>query len=626
MKSGRSRLTLVLALMLATASALAAFAYLNARQQSDAAAPPVAPTVVPRVAVLVATQNIPVNTLVTRDMFEVREVPADQKLSHALSSPEDVIGKVTTAAIVTGEQIVESRVSSQPPQPETFAINVPVGKRAIAVQYDEVIGSGALIQPGDRVDVIGFFKVELQAPKQEKGTDTKTQTPAFTVSAGPAKLLAQPDKDARVVTELEQGTELTILGAQGRYFRVQTADGETGWLDAEVIAVNPEAQGSGVPGTFEKIAESKVALYVVQNVEVLAVAQALSPEDPGIEQRDSGRTQAPSNPAGDPASTATAAEQQSKPVARPQAKSATLAVTPEEAQRLLLALQTADGIRLALRAPGDTTIASLAPAEVGPLPIGDALSGIRFAQFPSELVITDVEFSQRVVNAGQMIEFKATVKNVSNRTIVSSKAAPPEFTYTEGTAYDTLGFFPETGTYRIGLNVSGAFPTQFPYRWSLGRDLKPGESITVAGSVQLTNPTPATRYWLGVILEPDMVTQDGVGVADVTVLVPNAATVEQAQAQLRSDPSPDAALIETLPQGQELVVKEVRDGWFRVQAGQKEGWIDIGAVRVAPPQATEQSSATQSASDGNGFDWSWLTGGSARRQTNEPAGDKGSRR
>ncbi len=606
MKSGRSRITFLLALMLATVSAVAAFAYLNAREQSNAAAPPVAPTVVPRVAVLVATQNIPVNTLVTSDMFEVREVPADQKLTNALTSPEDVIGKVTTAAIVTGEQLVESRVSSQPPQPETFAINVPVGKRAISVQYDEVIGSGALIQPGDRVDVIGFFKVELQAPKQEKGKDTESQTPPFTVSAESAELLEQPDADARVVTELEQGTELTILSAQGRFFRVQTADGETGWLDAEAIAVNPEAQSSGAPGKFEKIAESKVALYVVQNVEVLAVAQALSPEDPGIEQRDSGRTQAPSNPAGDPASTATAAEEQSKPVARPQAKSVTLAVTPEEAQRLLLALQTAEGIRLALRAPGDTTIASLAPAEVGPLPIGDALSGIRFAQFPSELVITNVEFSQRVVNAGQVIEFKATVKNVSNRTIVSSKAAPPEFTYTEGTAYDTLGFFPETGTYRIGLNVSGAFPTQFPYRWSLGRDLKPGESITVAGSVQLTNPTPATRYWLGVILEPDIVTQDGVGVADITVLVPNAVTVDHAPASLRSDRNASAPVVSTLTQGQELTVKEARDGWFRVQAGSQEGWIEVGAVRVAPPQAAESGGAAQSASDAGGFDWSWL--------------------
>jgi hypothetical protein len=269
-------------------------------------------------------------------------------------------------------------------------------------------------------------------------------------------------------------------------------------------------------------------------------------------------------------------------------------VTPEEAQRLLLAAQTSSdklqdrnaGIRLVVRAPGDATIAHLPPAEVGPLPIGNALAGVNQPLFPSDLEITNVEFIQRVVNAGQVLEFKATVKNVSDHTIHGTKTAPPEFAYPEGTAYDTLGFAPENDTYRIGLNLSNAYPTQFPYRWGIGRDLAPGETTTVVGSVQLTDPTAATTYWFGVIHEPEIVTQDGIGVAEVTVLTPGQVSVKTAGTPLLADASAGSAIVARLAQGQQLAVSQVRSGWFRVKTGQQEGWIQMSAVDIPTPGAT----------------------------------------
>jgi Flp pilus assembly protein CpaB/SH3-like domain-containing protein len=578
-KSGQSRRTVILALLLASAAAAVAFMFVNSRDGSNAATVPGAPTVPPTTAVLVAKANIPLHTTLTADLLEVKQVAMDQKHPGALSSPDQAIGKVSSLAVLQGEQLLDSSVADELTTPDGLAYKVPIGKRAISIVFDEVMGTGGLVQPGDHVDVIGYFIVQLYTPKPAKASDTPET--AFAVGPDGGKLLEQPSKDSTVITDLDPDTEVTVLGAQGRYFRVKVGD-QIGWLDANSVVVKDSAGDSGDGAVeYQQLPETHVTTYLVQNVEVLAVSQAISPDEAGV---------------GEPGADATVTAEASasdKAVARPTARSVTLAVTPEEAQRLLLAAQTSSdkqmdhnaGIRLVVRAPGDATISHLPPAEIGTMPIGNALDGINQPLFPSELEITDVEFTQRVVNAGQILEFKVTVKNVSDHTIRGAKTAPPEFTYPEGTAYDTLGFTPEADTYRIGLNLSNAYPTQFPYRWGIGRDLAPGETTTVVGSVQLTDPTAATTYWFGVIHEPEIVTQDGVGVADVTVLMPNQVSVKGAGTPLLADATAGSAVVATLAQGQQLMVSQVRDGWFRVKVGQQEGWIQMSAVDIPTPGA-----------------------------------------
>lgn len=576
----------MLALLLASAAALVAFMVVNSRDGSNAADSQAAPTVAPTTAVLIAKASIPINTAITADLLEVRQVLPDQVQPDALTSLDQAVGKWSNIALLPGEQIHAGSVTDDQGTPAGLAYKVPIGKRAISIVFDEVMGTGGLVQPGDHVDVIGYFVVALQAPKRSNAAGESE--PAFVVGTEGATMLEQPDKDSDVITELDPDAEISVLGAEGRYFRVQAGD-QTGWIDANSIVVK---EGAGDPDEgsmkYEDIAESHVATYIVQNIEVLAVSQAVSPEESGVTQP--GATVGDSETGTDTGS-GTAPAATDSAVARPTARSVTLAVTPEEAQRLLLAAQsTSDkqtdrniGVRLVVRAPGDTTIADLPPAELGPLPVGNALSGVNQPLFPSDLMITDVEFTQRVVNAGQVLEFKATIKNVSDHTVRGAKTAPPEFTYPEGTAYDTLGFDAELDTYRIGLNLSNAYPTQFPYRWGIGRDLEPGETTTVVGYVQLTDPTVATTYWFGMIHEPEIVTQDGVGVADVTVLTPEKVAVNQAGAAMLADARSGANLVATLKPGQILEVIQARGDWFRVKTGQFEGWIQMSAVDVPSP-------------------------------------------
>lgn len=521
MKKSR-RVTLLLSLLLATAVAVGVYAALSARQDnapiSAASVPPTA-TSVPTGAVLVAKQDIPVATILTSDMVQMAQVPLAAKTTGALTDDSQAVGKMTTVALGKGQQLLATLLTEAPADAGngTFAGKVPVGMRAISVVYDEVIGSGALVQPGDHVDVLAFFELSVK--------DFSLKSSGDASSSGNAS-------DSSNSYDYKQ----------------------------------------------------YVSTYIVQNVEVLAVSQAVASGQLGTESQNAAPTPTP-NPSVTPDPNANLT-----PVARPDAKSVTLAVTPEQAERLLLASQTvkneSGSLRLAMRAPGDTTTTNVGPAQLGSIPLGGILGNVDQPMTPSDLMITRAEFNERILPSGGLLQFTVTVKNISDKTIKSAKDAAPGFTYPQGMAYDALGFFAEAGTYRIGLNVAGAYPNPYPYRWGLGGDLKPGESADITGSVQLTEPTPDTRYWFGVIQEPDSVTQDGVAVSDITVVQSQTATVSADSTILRALPNGSSDEVLQLQKGDQVQIVTAQGNWFQVRFGQKEGWITAAVLTVPPLGAT----------------------------------------
>lgn len=530
-----------MAIALAAIAAVAVYMFQtagNEKTPTQAGATVPTATSIPTVAVLIASQDIGVNTTITQSMVELKQVLPADKNARALTSADAAIGMVTTSAISQGEQVLNSRVtdsSAASSLGDTFAYNVPAGKRALSLMFDEVIGAGALVQPGDHVDVIGFFDLHVKQ---------------IDLSPGSRSGSSNDSSDNADKSDNTQDTN------NNNY-------------------------------------DQPVASYIVQDVEVLAVAQALSPDDAGTADGGAEPTPTPQPTASNPSENTATGE----PVARPKAISVTLAVDPDQAQRLLLAAQTVKNekgsLRLSLRTPGDTTIYALPPAQLGEIPLGGLLGNVNQAMLPSDLMITNAEFKRTVLSSGEVLEFKVTVKNVSvDKTIKSDKSVPGEYTYNQSDAYDTLGFFGKNGTYRLGLNVSGAYPTQYPYRWDLGHDLKPGESVDIAGSVKLSQTTPDTRYWFGVIREPDLATQDGVGVTDITVLPAAAAVVKDLTAKLRSKPTAKATVSNQLKQNDYLTVLETRGDWFRVQGPDNvEGWIEASAVQVVAPADNEVPAA-----------------------------------
>ena len=202
-------------------------------------------------SVVVAATDVQPRTLLKKEMLKIQMVAVDARHPRAFTAVDKLEGKVTRLAITAGEQVLDTKVFAEREE-SGLAFVIPPNKRAVSVGISEVIGSGGLIVPGDRVDVVAVFD------SQKMGKD--------------------------------------------------------------------------------------LAAVVLQDVEVLAVAQMILGEEPvslstKMSQQSGLFSQSAEQPRADPK-------------AQPTAKSVTLAVGPDEAQRLILAEEKGK-IRLALRAYGD---------------------------------------------------------------------------------------------------------------------------------------------------------------------------------------------------------------------------------------------------------------------------------
>ncbi|HEU5432819.1 MAG TPA: Flp pilus assembly protein CpaB, partial [Thermomicrobiales bacterium] len=299
-----------------------------------------------------------------------------------------------------------------------------------------------------------------------------------------------------------------------------------------------------------------LAGLLVQDVEVLAVAQALTPDD----QSAAG--------AADKASSTAEADlpgSEPQPVARPDAKSVTLLVSVEDALRLTAADQAEMGLHLALRAPGDATLSDLRPVQTGgdmtlprlPGDLGEPIA-------PADLRIVDARFRETNLPAGGLLEFQATVKNVSQQTIRSGQALPPGTRYEPGQTFAADGA-DASGNVRIGLTLDGAQLPAFPFRWDLGGDLAPGQTRMIRGAAHVPNQPGELRYWLGVIDGDGRVVQDGVAPTSVSIAPATRVQVVGPIARVFAERWAGAKVVATLPHGATATVIDYRDGWFLVR-------------------------------------------------------------
>jgi pilus assembly protein CpaB len=107
--------------------------------------------------VVAARVTVPAYTVVTAEMLELVSLPAMAVHPDAVRDPEEIIGGVTRAELIGGEQVLAERVDVDLERAH-FACRVPEGMRAVAIPVDAVSGVAGYISPGDRVDVLVSYK------------------------------------------------------------------------------------------------------------------------------------------------------------------------------------------------------------------------------------------------------------------------------------------------------------------------------------------------------------------------------------------------------------------------------------------------------------------------------------
>jgi pilus assembly protein CpaB len=103
--------------------------------------------------VVVATQDIPLGTRLTADQVKVVPWPSGSKPAGTFSSPQQIITRVVSTTVQSGEPLLESKLAPVGSKGGLSAL-IPEGKRAISVKVNEVVGVAGFTLPGNFVDIL----------------------------------------------------------------------------------------------------------------------------------------------------------------------------------------------------------------------------------------------------------------------------------------------------------------------------------------------------------------------------------------------------------------------------------------------------------------------------------------
>ncbi len=131
--------------------------------------------------IVVAASDIPLGTKLDESMVTTQEVKVADKPAGAFTLTNEVVGRTVTTDLTKGQLIDATAFAVTTVNPDVARLLDP-GKRAIAVQVDQVSGVGTLIKPGDRVDVVlALTEGDNKNPIIVEGAPTREGQPLTTV-------------------------------------------------------------------------------------------------------------------------------------------------------------------------------------------------------------------------------------------------------------------------------------------------------------------------------------------------------------------------------------------------------------------------------------------------------------
>lgn len=102
--------------------------------------------------VVVAVADVPARTAIRAGMLSVVRVPRGMRHQGATDTIGNLVGRITTAPLIAGEQVLLARLHADGER-TSLSFMLEEGYRALSVHINERIAVGYLVRPGDFVDV-----------------------------------------------------------------------------------------------------------------------------------------------------------------------------------------------------------------------------------------------------------------------------------------------------------------------------------------------------------------------------------------------------------------------------------------------------------------------------------------
>jgi pilus assembly protein CpaB len=187
--------------------------------------------------VLVASRDLPIGTLLKSDdlkMVDWQGAPP----SYAVVKSEEAVGRGVIANIYAGEPLNPSRLAATGAG-GGLAATIPLGKRAVAVRVNDVVGVAGFVSPGMRVDLLASGT----PPNATGNLGTQTRTVLQNVEVLSAGQNIQKDPEGKQVTV--QVVNLLVSPEQAEKLSLASSD-----TKIQLVLRNPlDTETTKPPGT-----------------------------------------------------------------------------------------------------------------------------------------------------------------------------------------------------------------------------------------------------------------------------------------------------------------------------------------------------------------------------------------
>ena len=164
------------------------------------------------VAIIVAANDIPFRRSISEADLTTINLPVESVPAGAAITLDQVVGKMSTVDLFANEPVLTQQLVTPDVVTQQVALSVPDGKIVLVVPTQSKLISNRLIRPGDFIDMMATFEVEVQKNGQ-RTPDPKTVT-----------LLEALEIHAIILpgTSVEEGPKGVVNMQEGGVFR--TAD------------------------------------------------------------------------------------------------------------------------------------------------------------------------------------------------------------------------------------------------------------------------------------------------------------------------------------------------------------------------------------------------------------------
>lgn len=167
--------------------------------------------------VIVAARDLPTGHMVTREDIEVIDWPSNKVPEGFYRQPGEVVGRGVITTVRRNEALLSSKLADKAAG-GGLPIAIPVGKRAVSVEVDEVVGVAGFVLPGTRVDVL----VTVMPNTQRNEITTKIILQNIPVLTADQSYQENPAGEPDLVTVVtllvtpEEAESLTLSSTEGK--------------------------------------------------------------------------------------------------------------------------------------------------------------------------------------------------------------------------------------------------------------------------------------------------------------------------------------------------------------------------------------------------------------------------